>query len=437
MVILAPLLFFDPVTQVQALHKIFVDEVAHTARWNAFCSNFKGQLQDSNLLATVLLNANVGFLAINTVDKGGRDAIQLASYMSLVTSLGSIVLGLFFVSHDRTSGKNTAEEAAMFLGRLYNEKHGMEKLAIIYSLPKALLMWGMAFFFAAFSIDWWTAGDITSRTIVGAVTLVVLVMILNSIILTREGAKWSWQPTWRLCGGIAQNLSSRLASSWKQAMELDQIDSTDNPRSHTDAFDLDTFVGPSAEANFLPSSDIPGPDGHENRPNSPIPPVPPCHPTASVDAPQQPHTGNFVLSSSDSRTNPGALSGSGSLQQIRENTQTAFQDQSTTEAHSEPDSAPLCAHFNTLPSSASEGMVRTLADAPRHPDTPPTTATILSENVVEEPSELEHPQPSPSTTPPPKIYARSATGEYFRHAPGPPQSTLLEAGHDIVEEFEE
>ncbi|KAG2069099.1 hypothetical protein BDR04DRAFT_1102030 [Suillus decipiens] len=435
MVILAPLLFFDPVAQVQALHKIFVDEVAHTARWNAFCSNFKGQLQDSNLLATVLLNANVGFLAINTVDRGGRDAIQLASYMSLVTSLGSIVLGLFFVSHDRTSGKNTAGEAAIFLGRLHNKKHGMEKLAIIYSLPKALLMWGMAFFFAAFSIDWWTAGDITSRTIVGAVTLVVLMMVLNSIILTKEGAKWSWQPTWQLCGGIAQNLSSRLASAWKKAMELGQIDPTDNPRSHTDAIDLGTFVGPSAEANALPSSDIPGSDSHENRNNSPIPPVPPCPPTASVDAPQQPRTGNFVLSSSDSCTNPGVLSGSGSLQQIRENTQMAFQfqDQPTPEARNEPDSAPL--HFNTLPSSASEKMVETPADAPRHFNGPPTT--ILSENVVEEPSELEHPQPSPSTTPPPKIYARSATGECFRHAPGPPQSTLLEAGHDIVEEFEE
>jgi hypothetical protein len=135
MVILAPLLFFDPVAQVQELHKIFVDEVACTARWNVFCSKFKRQLQDSNLLvsppfhghqlscdqccqATVLLNANVGFLAINTVDKGGRDAIQMASYMSLVTSLGSIVLGLFFVSHDRTSGSNTATEAVSIFRRI-------------------------------------------------------------------------------------------------------------------------------------------------------------------------------------------------------------------------------------------------------------------------------------------------------------------------------
>ncbi|KAG1862805.1 hypothetical protein DFJ58DRAFT_725284 [Suillus subalutaceus] len=453
--------------------KFLSTEVAHTARWNAFCSNFKGQLQDSNLLATVLLNANVGFLAINTVDRGGRDAIQLASYMSLVTSLGSIVLGLFFVSHSRTSGQNTAMEAAVFLGKLHNRKRGLERLAIIYSLPKALLI--MAFFFAAFSTDWWTSGDITSRTIVGTVTLVILVMISNSIILTREGAKWSWRPTWRPCGDVVQGLSSRLADAWKQLMQLGQTDPTDNPRTHTDAVDLGTFVDFSAEADAqmrgtsrittLPSSEIPGSDNHGNHPNSLSPPVRPPHPTASVDAPQQPHAGNFVLPSSDSRTNLGVLSGASSLQQIRENTQMVCQDQSTTEARCEPGCAPLCVHFDTLPSSASEGMVGTAANALRHSDALPTTATILSKhvlqsaavatdtgaptlpssfgteeregvtytkNVVEEPWELEH--ASPSTMPPPRIYARSATGDHFHHAPGAPQATLLETGHEIVEE---
>lgn len=470
MAILSPLLFFDPVAQVQELHKIFVDEVACTARWNVFCSKFKGQLQDSNLLATVLLNANVGFLAINTVDKGGRNAIQMASYMSLVTSLGSIVLGLFFVSHDRTSGNNTATEAALFLGKLHHRKHGMEKLAIFYSLPKALLMWGMAFFFAAFSINWWTSGDMTSRTIVTTVTLVVFVMISNSIIRTREGADWSWRPTW-LCGDIVQGLSSRLADAWKQVMQFGQVDAIGDPRTHTDVIDLGTFFSHPAEADAPmrgTSSEIPGINSHNNHPNSPIPPVQLCHPTASVDAPQQPYVGNFV--SSDSPTNPDVLSGVGSLQQIQESTQTVFQDQSTTEARCEPGIPPLSTRFNsTLPSSASEEIVGTPANAPRHSDALPTTATILSnhelqteavaidtgapaipgsfgteeregvtytEHVVEEPRELEHSQPSPSIMPP-KIYARSATGDHFHHAPGAPQSTLLDAGHDTLEECQE
>ncbi|KAG1862139.1 hypothetical protein DFJ58DRAFT_871286, partial [Suillus subalutaceus] len=187
MVVVAPLLFLDPVTQVQELHRVFVDEIASTARWNALSSKLKGRLQDSNLLATVLLNANVGFLALDTVDEGSKSAIQMACYMSLVTSLGSIILGIFLVWHEQTSGDNTALEAASFALRLHDKKHGLEKLAIIYSVPKALLMWGMVFFFAAFSINWCSAGGTISRAVVGALTLIVFVMISYGIIRIREG----------------------------------------------------------------------------------------------------------------------------------------------------------------------------------------------------------------------------------------------------------
>jgi hypothetical protein len=109
--------------------------------------------------ATVLLSANVGFLATNTVDKGGRSAIQIASYVSLVTSLGSIALGLVVVSRDLAAKRDTPSETvsdscyiitmslravgqAEFLSRFHDRKYGLEKLVIICSLPKALLMWG-------------------------------------------------------------------------------------------------------------------------------------------------------------------------------------------------------------------------------------------------------------------------------------------------------
>jgi len=45
------------------------------------------------------------------MSKGSEYVVQMASYMSLVASFGSIVLGLFFVSQDRTSGESTADEA--------------------------------------------------------------------------------------------------------------------------------------------------------------------------------------------------------------------------------------------------------------------------------------------------------------------------------------
>ncbi|KAG2117292.1 uncharacterized protein F5147DRAFT_307025 [Suillus discolor] len=210
MVVVAPFLFLDPMTQVQKLHRAIVDEIASTARWNALSSNLKGQLKDSNLLATVLLSVNVGFLDIGTVDTGGRSAIQIISYMSLVTSLGSIILGMFLVWHEQTSGDNTALEAASFALKIHDEKHGLEKLAIIYSIPKALLMWGMIFFFVAFSIDWCSARDITSGAIVGTVVLIVFGLISYGIIRIRERERWWWHAI-----GQQLSLSSFLARVMK------------------------------------------------------------------------------------------------------------------------------------------------------------------------------------------------------------------------------
>lgn len=60
----------------------------------------------------MLLNANVGFLAINTVDNGNGTALrQIASYLSLMSSLASIVLGLVFVGYNRTESRNSVSAA--------------------------------------------------------------------------------------------------------------------------------------------------------------------------------------------------------------------------------------------------------------------------------------------------------------------------------------
>ncbi|KAG0697581.1 hypothetical protein DFH29DRAFT_811485, partial [Suillus ampliporus] len=303
MVILAPLLFFDPVSQVRDLHKVFVDKMACTARWNAFSSKLNGQLQDSNLLATVLLNANVGFLAIGSVDMSGRSPTQVASYMSLVASMGSMILGLLLVSHNRTMGQGTHLHAEIFLSGLHDREHGLEKLAIIYSLPKALLIWAMVFFFAGFSVDWWTPGNATSRAIVCTVILVVFVMISYSVILIRKG---DWQ-TNALHGSTGLELLSRLADIWKQVMEFmavicAQREVTGEPRPGTEGVGLVHIGIPAdlsptnSEANTAMCSTTHSPTSPgfqteipcvQNHPNPSIP-IRSCQPT-SVDSPLQPH----------------------------------------------------------------------------------------------------------------------------------------------------
>ncbi|KAF9231317.1 hypothetical protein BU15DRAFT_8735, partial [Melanogaster broomeanus] len=130
-----------------SLHKLYVDHLVRMDKWTAFVNDFTSQLQNTNLLATVLLTTNVGFLAIQSVDSStSRSVGQVTSYLSIVCSLASIVLGLIFLERSRHIRSNSAE----LLDRFYHAKHGLERLALVFSLPYAYLMWGMIFFFVAF-----------------------------------------------------------------------------------------------------------------------------------------------------------------------------------------------------------------------------------------------------------------------------------------------
>ena len=59
MAIVAPILFLEPVTQMQELRKIFTDNIGRVSRWNAFSSRMKSELQDSNLLASLPLQCRL------------------------------------------------------------------------------------------------------------------------------------------------------------------------------------------------------------------------------------------------------------------------------------------------------------------------------------------------------------------------------------------
>lgn len=68
-----------------------------------------------SIQATVLLNANVAFLAIQSVDEASsspsRSAAQITSYLSVITSIGSIILGLLLVRQNRSKAKETSRDA--------------------------------------------------------------------------------------------------------------------------------------------------------------------------------------------------------------------------------------------------------------------------------------------------------------------------------------
>jgi hypothetical protein len=111
--LLAPIFFFAPHSYLVKLNNVGVDSVVNRRTWKEMLLEFTDDQRDLNLLvnlysyvasfhclyiskATVLLATNVSFLAIQSVDNTHTTIVHQASYMSILSSLGSIILGLLF-----------------------------------------------------------------------------------------------------------------------------------------------------------------------------------------------------------------------------------------------------------------------------------------------------------------------------------------------------
>ena len=76
------------------------------------------QFSWDHLQALVMLTSNVGYLAIQSLDIDvgtARSPGQIACYLSAVANIGSIILGLLLLRHNRTK---RAETAADFVSQL-------------------------------------------------------------------------------------------------------------------------------------------------------------------------------------------------------------------------------------------------------------------------------------------------------------------------------
>ncbi|KAF8814762.1 hypothetical protein BYT27DRAFT_7334295 [Phlegmacium glaucopus] len=155
--------FFGIMRYLKKLRKITVDGLVNDFMWK----NLLGQLTADwreftlyarlyylpiisstyyiyrfNVQATVLLNVNVAFLAIPGVDTGGA---HIASYISIVTSIGAILLGLLLVKIHDTSLDVT------FIVNRCSSIYKLEMLALVYSLPYSLFLYAVYLFLVAFS----------------------------------------------------------------------------------------------------------------------------------------------------------------------------------------------------------------------------------------------------------------------------------------------
>lgn len=197
--LLSLVLFFAPEIHLRELGKLWVDGIIVESVWKLFISKLLNDWQEFTLFSTVLLNANVAFLTIPGVsaDANGnlypsQSPAQIASYISIIASVGSIVVGLLLVRQNRSRNRDDPGEAAAFLHRKYSPRYRLELLAVIYSLPYALLMWAMGTFLVALLALCFDMTRLVTRLLVGVASVVIAASILWCVVYGWDTAD-SWE----------------------------------------------------------------------------------------------------------------------------------------------------------------------------------------------------------------------------------------------------
>ncbi|KAG1724484.1 hypothetical protein EDB19DRAFT_1759616 [Suillus lakei] len=172
-IIASLLLFGAPRTHQEDLKMIWVDQIINRVLWNQFIGKLNDEWAGLALSATVILNANVAFLAVPSV----QDVARLLSYLSVACSIAVVLLVLLLVRQNQKSG--SAERAVTLLTHVSQSFFGTETLAMIYSLPYGLLMWALLCFAAAFgNLIFGTESHWTRGAVGFAGSLVVCFVVL-------------------------------------------------------------------------------------------------------------------------------------------------------------------------------------------------------------------------------------------------------------------
>ncbi|KAH9032507.1 hypothetical protein EDB84DRAFT_1490726 [Lactarius hengduanensis] len=194
--IFSPILFFFPDAYLRELQKLWMDKIIVEALWKESTQRVVSEWSDFVLYSTVMLTANVAFLAVPGVIVVPQYPIppntwikpspaQIASSISLVFSIGSIITGLLLIRRNRTMMTKDPNSVWHYLYGMKWPVVGLEPLAIAFSLTYALLMWSVWGFFVALMI--FSFQD-TSRKIWIAVGIAAGIVIITVV--------WCIKNTW-------------------------------------------------------------------------------------------------------------------------------------------------------------------------------------------------------------------------------------------------
>ncbi|KAF8838667.1 hypothetical protein BDN67DRAFT_1012924 [Paxillus ammoniavirescens] len=187
------LLFGSPQAHLNFIRRIWVDEIVVQPRWKNFIVILNDEWNRFTIFSTVVLAVDVSFLAIPGVSPNASPSpATIAIYLSTLCAVGSLLVSVTLSGQMNNQSRDSAEAVANLMTRMTNTMLKRDSLAIVHSLPFALLIWGMIFFSLALSyLIFQSKGFVTFLTvgpgwaIVGLLTVWPVVMDL----LSRESTK--------------------------------------------------------------------------------------------------------------------------------------------------------------------------------------------------------------------------------------------------------
>ncbi|KAG2106115.1 hypothetical protein BD769DRAFT_1393244 [Suillus cothurnatus] len=158
------ILFGSPDAQSKKIHMIWVDETIVQPRWKDLSIGSPPNGMDIQYF----------FLAVPAVATQ-TPAIVLA-YLSSLCALGSLMVSLILAGQVNDSRRGSAADVASFMVGMSESVLGLESLALMLSLPFALLIWGMAFFAGALSTLIFRTSGVIALSITSPIWFAVFVL---------------------------------------------------------------------------------------------------------------------------------------------------------------------------------------------------------------------------------------------------------------------
>lgn len=158
------------------IRRIWVERSVSSLRWKDFNAELSGEWSNITIYSTVMLAVDMSLLAVPSIPPSPSVTV-LATQISVICIMGSIVASVFLSLQNRRYGRASADKAKLFLLEMTDSFFGTKALAFLYSLPLVLLAWGMLCFALAFSYFMFISHYEVALVTVGCVGFVVIMLI--------------------------------------------------------------------------------------------------------------------------------------------------------------------------------------------------------------------------------------------------------------------